>query len=280
MEKTNSLVLFYKYEILKDDETKAVIEIVNNMWTHEVVTIWWVIDFKSKISNTIKFITQSIYSHTNFALIKQNKIIKTVWSEQWGIIPVLYSDPFSDRHFYYITKEIDLDLVTNNFNFDYSQGVFDKIFKSKTTWYLSYKFKHYCYIRLKNYFWEVNDKIISKISENDIDKIIKNKIGLETIIKASPSFYDPSIDMKLIERQIENFLKYRKWVMNSNDKQSKWPNLNTMYSKFLKEFIILWIIEHIIGKVWDEYDTEWTLSVWKHSWEYTQIEDKDEWYCP
>jgi len=53
-------------------------------------------------------------------------------------------------HFYFITKQVDIDLITFLFDFKIAEKIVSKVYKSKILDYFNYKFSKYSSFRIKH----------------------------------------------------------------------------------------------------------------------------------
>ena len=83
-------------------------QFLTNVWNHRKIAVWWVVNYKSMISNWIKFFTQSIFSHINFF----DPYSKTaIWAEDLEAVVLRNYQEENYWEFYYISKTIDLDYL-------------------------------------------------------------------------------------------------------------------------------------------------------------------------
>ena len=284
----NSTPLFDKYIFLTNDKNWSdIVKVIENIWKNEELVIGWLVNFHSKISNSIKFFTQSIFSHVNFVLFKKDNNWKfkllTVWSEdsKWIVSLQYHKKQKGLDHFYFILKQIDIDLITFLFDFSIAEAIVSKVYKSKIINYFSYKFSKYCNFRIKMSKDLKLARNIEEMTENQINDFLLDKISLKSVIQENISYYNQKEDLAELVKQINKFieikssLKASKWNIsfNTNDKK-----IYTVYFQLLKEFILYWVIEHIISKAGSAYDIKWTLSVWGSSWKKTWMKEDVE-FC-
>lgn len=234
------------YKNLEEDKK----ELLDNIWKTKTISFGWVANYNSNISNGIKFMTQSIFSHINFF----DPITKNaIWAEDL-IWVILKNYKFEKDKFYYVSKELDLDRLARIYNFSYVESIYLRIgkFSEDKLW------------TLKKYFAkhiEVKNKMESKDS-------------LEEFFEISDSFDRQKV---LSYEKIDKFFRLRdnlkKWIVNDYDN-----SFMEEYSSYLKEFILIWLIKNILISINKSYDTIWTMSISNSPWDKIDINNKD-YFC-
>lgn len=235
------------YNNISDNERSFLL----NMRDCKAVYIGWVINYRSSLSNWIKFFTQSVFSHTNFFSPKD---YNTIWAEELESVTLKNYQSWEYWEFYYVSKKLNLDSLALIYSFKYIESVLIKLWKFDISmkWKLQEKFAKYCYIIYNN-----PNISLKELLDVDYSKIYPDK-----------SFYD-KIDAFLEDKSLLKNLK----ISEIKNFDSFNNNLNN-----LKNFIILWIIKHILMSLNKLYDIKGTLTTSLSPWKSIKLSWK-EYFC-